>query len=124
AEHALGMRHRVREPERAAPTAAEHDPAPNAEILADLLDIADQVPGRVLPQLGMRRAPAGAALVEQRHAIMAGIEEAPITGREPAAGPAVQEEHRHTFGIADLLDIDRVEVGDLEALRAIGLDLR
>src|SRR5262249_32393535 len=124
AQHALGVRHSVGEAEGAAPAAAEHDPAADAEILADLLDVADKVPGRVLAELRMRRALAGAALVEEYHAVMARVEEAPIGRREAAAGTAVQEHDRHALGIADLLDVDRVEVGDLEVLGAIGLDLR
>ena len=46
--HALGVRLRVGERERAAPRAAEHLPALDAEVLAQPLDVGDEVPGGVV----------------------------------------------------------------------------
>jgi len=61
AEDALGVSHRIGEPERAAPAAAEDDPPGDAQRLAKALDVGDEVPGGVLGELGMRRAAPGAA---------------------------------------------------------------
>ncbi len=55
----------------------------------------DEVPGRVVAQLGVGRALAAAALVEQDDAVGGRIEEAPVLGSVPPPGPPC----RNTTGL-------------------------
>ena len=114
----------VGERERRAPGAAEHQPALDAEVLAQLLDVGDQVPGRVVLEARVRPAAAAAALVEQDDAIARGIEE-PARARVAAgAGAAVQEDRRLAVGIAAFLPVDLVAVADDQMPLAARLDGR
>ena len=118
------MRLRVGEGERAAPAPAEHQPALDAEVLAQPLDVGHEVPGRVLAQLGVRRALAAAALVEEHDAPARGIEVAAVVGLDAAARAAVQEDGLPARGVADLLVVERVERRDLEEAALERLDRR
>ena len=51
----------------------------DAQMLPQHLHIADQVPGRILADFGMRRASPRAALIRQDDPIVAGIEEPPVS---------------------------------------------
>jgi rhodanese-related sulfurtransferase len=63
------MRLGIGERERRAPGAAEHLPALDVEMLAELLDVVDEMPGGVFVDAGMRRGAAAAALVELHDAV-------------------------------------------------------
>ena len=58
------MRLRIGQAQGGAPGGAEDQPALDAQVLSQTLDVGDQVLRGVLAQLGVRRAFAAAALVE------------------------------------------------------------
>ena len=120
--HALRVRLGVGEGEGAAPAAAEDEPLVDAEVLADPLGVGHEVPGGVLAQLGVGRALAAAALVEEGEVPLRGVEVAAVVGVEAAAGAAVEEERLLPLRVADLLVVDGVEVGDLQEAVVEGLD--
>ena len=120
--HALRVRLGVGERERRAPRAAEHLPALDAEVLAQRLDVGDEVPGRVVVEARVRRALAAAALVEQHDAVARRIEEAAHLRVGPAARPAVQEHRRLAVRVAALLEVELVDVGDAQKARAVRFD--
>src|SRR5262245_11932501 len=97
----------IGERQRASPAAAEHHPAVDPEMHAQLLDVLDQIPRSVLAQLGVRRAAAAAALVEQHGAPAPRIEVAAMLGAEAGAWSAMQEHERRPARIAVLFVIDR-----------------
>ena len=71
----------------------------------------------------MRPRPAAAALVEQDDAVDLGIEEAPVPGFAAGARSAVHEDRRLATGVAALLPVDLVPVGDPEVSAPDRLDL-
>ncbi len=117
-----GVRLGVGERERAAPRAAEDVPRVDAELLAYLLDVLDQVPGRVPLQLRVRRALPRAALVEEDDAVGRRVEVAPVVGDDAAARAAVQEDDGLPLGVAGLLVIDVVDGRDLKPPCVVGFD--
>ena len=114
----------VGERQRAAPRAAEQQPALDAEMGAQLLHVGDEVIGRVVLQVAERHRAAAAALVEHDDAIELRVEEAAMHGRRAGARPAMQEDDRHALGIAALLPIDRVTPVDRQHAAGVGRDLR
>jgi hypothetical protein len=133
AQHELGhrgrMRLRVCERERTAPRPAEDLPAVDAEVAPQQLEICDQVPRGVVPQLGVgirdvRGRSAAAALIEQHNAVPLRIEEPAVPGRGTAAGPAVQEDDGLSVGISALLPIHAVAVTDQQHPALVRLDAR
>ena len=93
-------------------------------MLAEPLDILDQVPGRVGLEAGMRRRAAAAALVEQGDVVARGIELAAMIGAAAGAGAAMQHHRRLALRIAALLPVERVAVADVEPAGPVGLDRR
>ena len=65
-----------------------------AEVLAQRLDVRDEVPRRVVDERRVRRALAAAALIEEDDPVRGGIEEAPVVRLRPEARSSVQEDHR------------------------------
>ena len=120
---AIRVRLGVGKRQGAAPAPAEHDPPVDAEMLAQLLDVGDEIPGRVLPKLRERRALAAAALVVQHDAPLLRIEVAVVDGLDAAARAAVQEDERLAVRVAVLLVVDRVQLRDVQVARAVGLRL-
>ena len=120
---AIRVRFGVGQRQGAAPAAAEHDPPIDAEVLAQLLDVRDEIPGRVLPELREGRALAAAALVVQHDAPLLRIEVAVVDRVDAAARPAVQEDERLAARVAALLEVDRVQLRDLRDPRAVRLRL-
>lgn len=98
----------VGERQRTPPGTAEDKPPFDIEMIAEPLDVGDQVVGGIGGQIHVRRAsvrgtPAAASLVVQHDAIALGIEEASMPGRAPRAGPTVKDERRFSLRIpADL----------------------
>ena len=99
-------------------------PAIDVEMAAQCLDVFDQQFRGVVGDLAQRLRPAGAALIEDDDAIMVGIEEPTMHRRRTGARAAMQEHHRHAFGIAALLPIEPMNRVDLQHTRQIGLDRR
>ncbi len=84
-------------------------PALYTEVLADLLDIGDEVPGGVGFERCVGLALAAAALVEVHDTIFFGVEETALLWIGAAAGTAVQKNHRLAGGIAAFLEIDLMD---------------
>ncbi len=122
--HPRRVRLGVRQRERAAPRSAEHQPALDAEVLTQRLDVRDQMPSRVVDQRCMRLALAAAALIEEHDAVALRVEEAALLGTGTTAGAAVQEHHRFAAGVARLLEVQGMFGGYLEVAGSVGLDLR
>jgi len=96
----FGMSRRVSQRERRAPRSAEHQPAIDAEMATQSLDVAHDMLRGVLVHAGDRRGTAGAALIEQHDPVRRGIEEAPMRRIAAGTGAAVQEHRRSTGRIA------------------------
>ena len=98
--HPLRVALRVGQPERDAPRDAEHEPAVDAEVRPQPLQVGDQVSvvlaSRSAPDRPVRRAAPAAALVEQDDAVRGRVEEAPLPGRAARARAAVE----HDGGLA------------------------
>ena len=120
---AIRVRLGVGQRKRAAPAPAEHDPPVDAEVLAQLLDVRHEIPGRVLPELREGCALAAAALVVQHDAPLLRIEVAVVERFDAAARAAVQEDERLAARVAALLEVDRVQLRDLQIPRAVRLRL-
>jgi len=87
---------RISKCQRGAPRSAEQQPALDAEMPSQQLDVGNQVVRRVGGKIDvrparMRRAAPTAALVEQDDAIAVGIEVSPPSGRTSGARPAVKD---------------------------------
>src|SRR2546421_12174147 len=93
-------------------------------MLAQLLDVSHQIPGRIIDEACVGPALAAAALVEEHDAVLFGIEEAPHPGVGAAARTAMQEHRGLALGIAAFLEIKLVQVRDFEITRAVGPDRR
>jgi hypothetical protein len=79
-EDAPRMRLRVRQRQRRPPGAAEDQPSVYPQVLAQALQIGDQVPCRIVCQLAKRCRLPTAALVVHDDAIERGIEKSPVIG--------------------------------------------
>ena len=106
---ALGVGLRVREAERAAPRPAEHEPALDLELLAQPLDVGDQVLGRVVGQR-VRAAAATPALVEHDDAVAGEVEVVGPPRRAARPRAAVQHDRRLASWITNHLPEDLVAV--------------
>jgi hypothetical protein len=104
------------------PRAAEHQPALDAQVLPQPLDVGDQVPGRVVDQTGVRPALAAAALIEQHDPVALRIEEPAHLRVGAPARAAVQEHGGLAVGIAALLEVDLVQLRDAEKAGPVRLD--
>ena len=114
---------RVAQAECRAPRAAEQQPAFDAEVAAQRLDVVDQQCCGISGQAAMRTRPARATLVEQHHAPVCRVEEAAMHRSGPGTGTAVQEQDRLSRGMADLFPVDRVAVADPKEAEVVGTDL-
>ena len=115
---------RIRERERAAPRAAEHEPARDSRDAGAALHVRDEMPGRVGFERRVRPAPARAALIEHDDAVAGGIEEAPSVDVAAAAGAAVHEQRGLARRVSGLLVVDLVARVDLHEARLERLDRR
>src|SRR5690349_17184080 len=118
------MRLGVRKGERGSPGSAEHLPTLDAEVLAKLLDIGDQVPGRVRFQRSVRSTLSAAALIEIDDSIFSRVKEAPLLRVRPAAGTAVQKDDGLARGIPAFLIVEVVYRRDPETTGVVRLDWR
>jgi hypothetical protein len=74
--------------------------------------ILNEVPGRILTQLGIRRRPAAPALVKQYDAVGLGIVQPAHRGRRSGAGTAVNQDDGLAILVAALLEIYFMEAGN------------
>ncbi|TXL72275.1 DUF3987 domain-containing protein [Vineibacter terrae] len=124
AEAAVGIVLAIGKRQRRAPGAAEHQPLPHAQVLAQLLEVVDQVRRRVVGDVAQRQGAPGAALVEDDDAIEGWIEEAAMHRRRAGAGAAVQEHDGHAVGIAALFPVERMAAVDRQHAAGVGDDVR
>jgi hypothetical protein len=116
---ALGMRLGVGERKRAAPRSTEDEPALDLEVLAQPLDVRDQVRGGVVRQVdagraGMWRASPAVALVQERDPVDARVEQLAVPRRAARPRPAVQDDRRLALGVATELPVDAIAATDIE----------
>jgi hypothetical protein len=91
---------------------------------AQALEVGDEVRRRVVAELGRRRGPAGAALIEQDDAPEPGVEKAAVVRQAAAARTAVQEHDRNAPRIAAGLPVQLVPAVDGEPAVGVRLDFR
>src|SRR5206468_5793303 len=115
----------IAQSEGRAPAASEHLPLVDlGDLDAQLLDVVDQVPGRVVVEARIRRRLAAAALVEHQDLVFVGVELPAMVGARSATGAAVQEYDRLAVGVAAQLPIEEVAVADVEHAGFVGVDRR
>ena len=122
-QHAVGVCLRVGERERRAPRAADEEPTLDAEMLADALEVGDEMRRRVGLEREVRMAAAASALIEQHRPEAIGIEQRAVEMLRAAARSPVQEQRRDAVGAADLLDVDPMAIADVEHARIVGAQL-
>ena len=126
--HPLGMGLGVGEPEGGAPGSAEHLPALDAEVLAHPLEVGDEMPRGVHPEVGavgdVGRAPPTAPLVDEHDPVRGRVEHPPVRGGDAPAGPAVDEHDGLAVGVAAGLPVQGLPVADVEHPRGVRLGLR
>src|SRR5882672_4355276 len=83
-------------------------------MLAQALDIGDQVPGGVLDQTRARAAASAAPLIENHDAVMLRVEELPCALIGARAGTAMQEHGRLARRIAALFVVNLMHVRDTQ----------
>src|SRR5262245_30036376 len=83
-------------------------------MLAQLLDVRDQMPGGVFFQGSMRNAIPCPSLIEQYNSIGFRVEEAAIVCDQSAARTAVKKDNRLTVGITALLVINVMDARYLQ----------
>ena len=121
-EAALRMVLGVGERERRSPRAAEDDPALDAQVLAQALDVGHEVGRGVGLEAAQRRRAAGAALVVDHDAVVRRVEELAVHRARTRAGAAVQEDDRHAVGIAAFFPVHAVPAVEVEEAVAARLD--
>src|SRR5262245_40021602 len=109
---------------RRAPGAAEHHPAIEAEVAAQLLEVGDQMQRRIICDLAEGLRTTGAALVEDDDVIVVGIEEATMHRAGAGPRPAMEEYHRRALRIAALLVVNLVRSANRQIAGRKRLDLR
>ena len=119
----VGMLDGVGQRQGRTPGAAEHGPLLDAEVLAQALDVLDQAPGGVVLQTGVRARTSAAALVEQRHAPLRRIEEAPHGRIDRPARTAVQDYAGLAAWVAAFFVVDFVRPARLHPAERERLDL-
>lgn len=93
AGNALRVRARICQCKRSAPRTADHAPALIAQMPANHLHIGDQPIGAVMADAAARPRCAGAALIDQDHALTVQVEQAQRARLAPAARPAMQDDN-------------------------------
>jgi len=121
---AFGMSLGIGEGQSGTPGPAEYLPVLNAQVLADFLNIGDEVPGGVGFERRVRRALAAAALVEIHDAVFLRVKEAARFGVGASARTAVQKNHRLARWVAAFLEVDLVDRRDPKSACVIGLNRR
>lgn len=118
----LGMRLGICERQGGAPGPAEKLPLLDAGDSPQALHVLHQMPGRVRLQAGVRRRTSAPSLIEQEHVIFLGMKEAAVGRRDPAAGPAMDEERWLCSGFPRAFEIEDMAVANIQMTRLIRLD--
>ena len=92
-------------------------------MLANALDVGDEIPRRIVCEFGARRGTSASALIEQHDAVVLRIEEAPAFRIASRAGATVQKHNRLAVRIAALLVIQRMQIRHGEHAVIVGLDI-
>lgn len=114
---AVGVGLGIDQAQRDSPGDADHDPAVDAQVLTQPLDVGDQVCGRVGRQVdvgvvGQWSTSSATTLVEQHRPVGARVEVSPRRRRAAAARAAVQIERRQSVVAADCLPVEAVPAAD------------
>ncbi len=88
------------------------------------LQVGDQMSGRVIDDVGMRRRAPAAALVEDDDPVEARVEETAVRRRGAGAGSAVQKDHGHATRIAGLLPVHDMTIVERQHAGRERLDVR
>ena len=91
-------------------------------MLAQLLNITDKIPSRVLFDRSVRRTLSRPALIEQHDAIRLRGVKLTILRRNTPARTTMQKDDRLAVRIAALLVVDLVKFRDLQATGVVGFD--
>src|ERR1044072_1287427 len=118
------MRDRVGNRERAAPGAAEDEPALDAEMTAQPLDVVDQKRRRIRFQLAERTRTPGPALIEHDDTVVRRIEEATMRGRAAGTRAAMKKYDGDARAIAAVFPVHSVQAIEVEHACAVRFDLR
>ncbi len=122
-EATLRMRLGIRERQRRAPRTAEEQPALDAEMPAQPLEVGHEMRRGVGHDLAAWRRAPRAALVEEHDAPERRVEIAAMMRQAAAAGTAVQEHERHAVRVAAGFPIQRVQRVDCDPARRVRVDL-
>src|SRR5262245_49145813 len=117
--HALRVGLGVSERERRTPRAAEHLPAFDPEMLAQPLDIVNEMPRRVLVERGMRRRTSAATLIVEDDAISARVMVAAHYRIDAAARTAMEKKRGLSRWRPAFLEIELMQVGDFQPSGAV-----
>ena len=93
-------------------------------MLAQFLEVLDDVPGRVLPNITVRCTATCATLVDEHESVMLRVEKTAIVRRDANARPTVQKQSRSPVRVAHFFVDDRVQVGNGQFADAVGFDGR
>src|SRR6185369_3495726 len=121
---AIRMMLAVCDGERRSPGAAEHDPFVDAQVLAQPLQVVDELGRRVVLDATQRLRAAGAALVVDDDAVRVRIEKLAMHGAGPRARTAVKEHDRDSLRISRLLVVHAMRALEVEMSAREWLDGR
>lgn len=124
AMHPLWMGLGVGQGQGRAPGTAEQHPFFDAQVLADALQVFDQIPGGVVFQAGVGGGATATALVEGDDTVKVRIEVATTLRVAASTRATVNEHHWQTFRGTAFIDIERVGVIDSQIVPGMGFDLR
>jgi hypothetical protein len=93
-------------------------------VASQLLDILDEIPGGILPQLKERLGQAAAALIEEHDQELGRIEVASVGGNALGSRAAVEDHNRLALRVPVQLVVDLVKGGDLQIAHLERLDRR
>ena len=93
------------------------------------LDVLDELPGGVVPEVRLKRARMGstlptASLIELNHSVDLWIEQPALTARASRAGATVQHDCRLPFGVAGSLPVDAVAIAHWQQALRVRFDCR
>jgi hypothetical protein len=125
----LRMPLRVGQRQGHPPRRAAQQPLLHAEVLAQLLHVPEQVPGRVKAHVsrgvaGGRQAAAAVALVEDDDPELLRVERLPVSRRAPRPRAAVHDQRWHAIRVAAGLPVHEVPVTGVQQAGLVGLDIR
>jgi len=91
-------------------------------MLANVFDVLDQVPGRIVIERSVRSAAARSTLLEENYAVSFRVKEAPVIWIQTGAWPTVEKHDRLSVRIAALLVVKMMNVGHFDVATVIRFD--